>query len=273
MGNNYEGLAKYIDEIYDNRELLKDTAAINAIHSSIELLNAGRLRVAEKKNGEWKIHVWVKKAVLLSFALSPNKLMSDGVHQYYDKIDIKSGRYKESDFREMNIRFVPGSIVRTGSFIGDNVVLMPSFVNIGAYIDEGTMIDTWATVGSCAYVGRKCHISGGVGIGGVLEPLQSSPVIIEDNCFIGSRSSITEGVIVEEGCVIASGVNIGASTKIIDRATGEVYKQRIPAGSVVVAGTTPSTGGVHLSCAVIVKQVDAATRQKTSPNELLRLAV
>ena len=234
-------------------------------------LDAGRLRVAEKVNGAWIVHQWLKKAVLLSFRLEDNAQLAGAATQYYDKVPSKFARYTREDFARGGFRVVPPAMVRRGAFIGKNVVLMPSFVNIGAYVDEGTMVDTWATVGSCAQIGKNVHLSGGVGIGGVLEPLQANPTIIEDKCFIGARSEIVEGVVVEEGSVISMGVFIGLSTRIYDRASGEVSYGRIPAGSVVVSGTLPSSDGkCQLYCAVIVKRVDAGTRAKTSINELLR---
>ena len=242
-----------------------------AVQHVIESLDKGVLRVAEKKDGQWMTHQWIKKAVLLSFRLEDNVRMNGGETQYYDKVQPKFADYNSNDFRTGGFRVVPGTSVRKGSFIGRNVVLMPSFVNIGAYVDEGTMVDTWATVGSCAQIGKNVHLSGGVGIGGVLEPLQANPTIIEDNCFIGARSEVVEGVIVEEGSVISMGVYIGQSTKIFNRETGEVSYGRIPAGSVVVSGNLPSKDGSYsLYCAVIVKQVDAKTRSKVGINELLR---
>jgi 2,3,4,5-tetrahydropyridine-2-carboxylate N-succinyltransferase len=243
-----------------------------ALQHVILELNAGRLRVAEKIEGAWVTHQWVKKAVLLYFRAHDSRLMqAGGIGSFFDKVPLKFEHSSEMVFREGGFRVVPGAIVRTGSFVGSNVVLMPSFVNIGAYVDEGTMVDTWATVGSCAQIGKNVHLSGGVGIGGVLEPLQASPTIIEDNCFIGARSEIVEGVVVEENSVISMGVFIGQSTRIYDRATGEIHYGRVPAGSVVVPGSLPSPEGHYsLGCAVIVKRVDAQTRAKTSLNELLR---
>ncbi|MEW5879872.1 MAG: 2,3,4,5-tetrahydropyridine-2,6-dicarboxylate N-succinyltransferase [Pseudomonadota bacterium] len=245
-----------------------------AVDETLARLDAGELRVAEKRAGQWVVQQWVKKAVLLSFRLQDNQVMeSGGYTRYYDKVPGKFARYSAGDFAAGGFRVVPPAMVRRGAFIGRNVVLMPSYVNIGAYVDEGTMVDTWATVGSCAQIGKNVHLSGGVGIGGVLEPLQASPTIIEDNCFIGARSEIVEGVIVEENSVISMGVYIGQSTKIYDRATGEVTYGRIPAGSVVVSGSLPSADGRYsLYCAVIVKRVDAQTRAKTAINDLLREA-
>lgn len=243
----------------------------DAVARVITELDAGRLRVAEKINGTWTVHEWVKKAVLLSFRIQDNELMNDGVNRHFDKVPTKFAQWQHADFQTANFRATPGAVVRRGAFIGKNTVLMPSFVNIGAYVDEGTMVDTWATVGSCAQIGKNVHLSGGVGIGGVLEPLQAAPTIIEDNCFIGARSEIVEGVIVEEGSVVSMGVFIGQSTKIYDRTTGEISYGRVPAGSVVVSGSLPAADGSHnLYCAVIVKKVDAKTRGKVSVNELLR---
>jgi len=243
-----------------------------AVESVITELNGGRLRVAERQGvGQWKVNQWVKKAVLLSFRLNDNKLMRAGDLGFFDKVPTKFAHLDEAEMRETGVRVVPPAVARRGSFLGKNVILMPSFVNIGAYVDEGTMVDAWATVGSCAQIGKNVHLSGGVGIGGVLEPLQANPTIIEDNCFIGARSEIVEGVIVEENSVISMGVYIGQSTKIYDRATGEVTYGRIPSGSVVVSGNLPSADGKYsLYCAVIVKRVDAQTRSKTSINDLLR---
>ena len=244
----------------------------DAVEHVIKDLNKGRLRVAERQGvGQWTVNQWVKKAVLLSFRLNENKVMSAGDLGFFDKVQTKFANLDEAQMRATGVRVVPPAVARRGSYIARNVVLMPSYVNIGAYVDEGTMVDTWATVGSCAQIGKNVHLSGGVGIGGVLEPLQANPTIIEDNCFIGARSEVVEGVIVEENSVISMGVYIGQSTKIYDRATGEVSYGRIPAGSVVVSGNLPSADGKYsLYCAVIVKKVDAQTRAKTSINELLR---
>jgi 2,3,4,5-tetrahydropyridine-2-carboxylate N-succinyltransferase len=229
------------------------------------------MRVAEKVGGEWIVHQWIKKAVLLSFRLEDNVAMEGAATRYYDKVPGKFAHYTAQDFARGGFRVVPPAMVRRGAFIAQNVVLMPSYVNVGAYVGEGTMVDTWATVGSCAQIGRNVHLSGGVGIGGVLEPLQANPTVIEDNCFIGARSEIVEGVVVEEGSVISMGVFIGLSTRIYHRQTGEVFLGRVPAGSVVVPGSLPAADGrCSLYCAVIVKQVDAQTRAKTSINELLR---
>ena len=243
-----------------------------AVESVIADLNKGRLRVAEREAvGQWKVNQWVKKAVLLSFRLNDNQLMHAGELTFFDKVKTKFSNLSDEDVRAAGVRVVPPAVARHGSYLAKNVILMPSYVNIGAYVDEGAMVDTWATVGSCAQIGKNVHLSGGVGIGGVLEPLQANPTIIEDNCFIGARSEVVEGVIVEENSVISMGVYIGQSTKIYDRATGEVSYGRIPAGSVVVSGNLPSADGKYsLYCAVIVKRVDAQTRSKTSINELLR---
>jgi 2,3,4,5-tetrahydropyridine-2-carboxylate N-succinyltransferase len=250
----------------------KANAALKrAVARTLGALDEGRLRVAEKIRGEWITHQWIKKAVLLSFRLQDNVVMRDGHARYFDKVPSKFARYNARTFGRGGFRVVPPAAVRRGAYIARNVVLMPSFVNIGAYVDEGTMVDTWATVGSCAQIGRNVHLSGGVGIGGVLEPVQAGPTIIEDGCFIGARSEIVEGVVVEEGCVISMGVFIGASTRIFHRQTGEILHGRVPAGSVVVPGSLPAADGrCSLYCAVIVKQVDARTRAKTSINDLLR---
>lgn len=242
-----------------------------ALTQILEELNAGRLRVAEKVEGTWVTHQWVKKAVLLYFRAFDNQVLQGAGTVWFDKVPLRFQDYTVNQFREGGFRVVPPAVARTGTYIGRNVVLMPAYVNIGAYIDEGTMVDTWATVGSCAQIGKHVHLSGGVGIGGVLEPLQATPTIIEDHCFIGARSEIVEGVIVEEHSVISMGVFIGQSTKIYDRATGDVHYGRVPSGSVVVPGSLPAPDGSHsLACAVIVKHVDAQTRAKTSINELLR---
>jgi 2,3,4,5-tetrahydropyridine-2-carboxylate N-succinyltransferase len=243
-----------------------------ALDEVIAALNDGRLRVAEKQGDAWVTHQWIKKAVLLYFRTHDNQVMpASGRDVWFDKVPLRFQGYTDAQFRDGGFRVVPPATVRTGAFIGRNVVLMPSYVNIGAYVDDGTMVDTWATVGSCAQIGKHVHLSGGAGIGGVLEPLQANPTIIEDNCFIGARSEIVEGVIVEAHSVISMGVFIGQSTKIYDRASGEVHYGRVPSGSVVVPGSLPSADGKYsLSCAVIVKRVDAATRAKTSINELLR---
>ncbi len=243
----------------------------DAVKEALALLDSGKKRVAEKKDGDWVVNEWLKKAVLLSFRLEDNKIIEGGFTKFYDKVPTKFENYNEAQFADAGIRVVPPATARRGSYIAPNTVLMPSYVNIGAYVDSGSMVDTWVTVGSCAQIGKNVHLSGGVGIGGVLEPLQASPTIIEDNCFIGARSEIVEGVIVEEGSVISMGVYIGQSTRILNRETGEISYGRIPAGSVVVSGNLPSKCGTYsLYCAVIVKQVDAKTRGKVGINELLR---
>lgn len=248
-----------------------DTHVKEAVLAALNQLDSGEMRVAEKVDGQWVVNEWLKKAVLLSFRIQDNYFMKGGFTNYFDKVDAKYADYNSRDFRDAGVRVVPPATVRKGSYIAPNTVLMPSYVNIGAYVDSGTMVDTWATVGSCAQIGKNVHLSGGVGIGGVLEPLQAAPTIIEDNCFIGARSEIVEGVIVEEGSVISMGVYIGQSTKIFNRETGEVSYGRIPAGSVVVSGNLPSKDGSYsLYCAVIVKQVDEKTRGKVGINELLR---
>ena len=248
-----------------------DAETKSAIEKVIELLDRGEIRVADKIDGEWIVNQWVKKAVLLSFRIRENEVLDGAETKYYDKVPLKFADYDEARFKREGFRVVPSATVRQGAYIAKNTVLMPSYVNIGAYVDEGTMVDTWATVGSCAQIGKNVHLSGGVGIGGVLEPLQAGPTIIGDNCFIGARSEIVEGVIVEDGCVISMGVFIGQSTKIYDRETGEIHYGRVPAGSVVVSGSLPSKDGSHsLYCAVIVKKVDAKTLGKVGLNELLR---
>ena len=243
-----------------------------AVSQVIDGLDAGELRVAERQGvGEWTVNQWIKKAVLLSFRLSDNHLMQAGDLAFFDKVEPKFSAAGEAALRASGVRVVPPAVARRGSYLAKNVVMMPSYVNIGAYVDESTMIDTWATVGSCAQIGKNVHLSGGVGIGGVLEPMQANPTIIEDNCFIGARSEVVEGVIVEENSVLAMGTFISQSTKIFDRATGQITYGRVPSGSVVVSGSLPSADGSHsLYCAVIVKRVDAQTRAKTSINELLR---
>ena len=274
-------LQSTIDAAWDRRGDLSPANAPadvrDAVLQVIDLLDSGRLRVAERVDGEWVTRQWVKKAVLLSFRLADNAPMTfAGEHgaaplQFYDKVPTKFAGYSAAQFAAAGIRVVPPATARRGAFIASNVVLMPSYVNIGAYVDEGTMVDTWATVGSCAQIGKRVHLSGGVGIGGVLEPLQANPTIIEDDCFIGARSEVVEGVIVEQNSVLGMGVFLGQSTRILDRATGDISYGRIPAGSVVVSGSLPSGGGnAHLYCVVIVKKVDAKTRAKTSINELLR---
>ena len=272
-------LQSTIDAAWEGRAGLTPQSASPALRQAVEAviaeLDAGRLRVAEKLDGRWTTHQWLKKAVLLSFRLSDSVPIGlaapNAPFRFYDKIPTKFARFDDKAFADAGVRVVPPAVARRGAYIGRNVVLMPSYVNIGAYVDEGTMIDTWVTVGSCAQIGRNVHLSGGVGIGGVLEPLQANPTIIEDNCFIGARSEVVEGVIVEENSVLGMGMFIGQSTKIYDRSTGAVTYGRIPSGSVVVAGSLPSgESACHLYCAVIVKQVDARTRAKTGINELLR---
>jgi len=247
-------------------------AVREAVEATLAALDAGRLRVAEKRGADWHVNQWAKKAVLLSFRLNDMATISggNGGSNWWDKVPSKFQGWSADDWRRAGIRAVPGAIVRRSAYIAKGVVLMPSFVNVGAYVGEGTMVDGWSTVGSCAQIGRNVHLSGGVGIGGVLEPMQAGPTIIEDNCFIGARSEVVEGCIVREGAVLGMGVFIGKSTKIVDRETGAVVYGEVPAGSVVVAGSMPSKGGVSLYCAVIVKKVDAQTRAKTSINELLR---
>ncbi|HYT15978.1 MAG TPA: 2,3,4,5-tetrahydropyridine-2,6-dicarboxylate N-succinyltransferase [Burkholderiales bacterium] len=268
-------LQSAVEEAWEDRARLSPGSAPAKTRKSVALvldeLDRGRLRVAEKLDGAWQTHQWIKKAVLLSFRLEENRPLRAGSLRFYDKVPTKFERYDGARFRREGFRVVPPAVARRGAYIAKNVVLMPSYVNVGAYVDEGTMVDTWATVGSCAQIGKNVHLSGGVGIGGVLEPLQANPTIVEDNCFLGARSEIVEGVIVEENAVISMGVFIGASTRILDRASGKILYGRVPAGSVVVPGTLPSADGKYgLYCAVIVKQVDAKTRAKTSINELLR---
>jgi 2,3,4,5-tetrahydropyridine-2-carboxylate N-succinyltransferase len=270
-------LQTVIDQAWEERDALGASTGgevREAVEAALAALDSGEARVAEKGPDGWRVNQWLKKAVLLSFRLNPMEAISGGPGgaAWWDKVPSKFAGWDAERFGDAGFRAVPGAIVRRGAFIGRNAVLMPSFVNIGAYVDEGAMVDTWATVGSCAQIGKNVHISGGTGIGGVLEPLQAGPVIIEDNCFIGARSEVAEGVIVEEGAVLSMGVFIGASTKIVDRETGETFMGRVPAYSVVVPGTLPSKNGSgpSLACAVIVKRVDAQTRSKTSINELLR---
>lgn len=270
-----QSLQPIIEGAFEERTALSPQHVSNeiktAIATVIELLDSGKARIAEKIEGNWHTHEWLKKAVLLYFRTHDNTVMPAEFTQFYDKVPLKYNNYSKEAFAESGTRIVPHAIVRKGAFVGANTVLMPSYTNIGAYIDSGTMIDTWATVGSCAQIGKNVHLSGGAGIGGVLEPLQASPTIIEDNCFIGARSEIVEGVIVEEGAVISMGVFIGQSTRIYHRETGEITYGRVPAGSVVVPGNLPSRDGKYsLYCAVIVKQVDAKTRSKVTLNELLR---
>lgn len=268
-------LQTIIEQAFEDRQSLSLHNAtpkiLAAVDEVLSCLDSGQYRVAEKINNEWVTHQWIKKAVLLSFKLYPNQIIDTGFCQFYDKVPLKYQGYSEEQFKQSGVRVVPHAMVRRGAHIAQNTVLMPSYVNVGAYIDEGVMVDTWATVGSCAQIGKNVHLSGGVGIGGVLEPLQSNPTIIEDNCFIGARSEVVEGVIVERNSVLSMGVYLGQSTKIYNRMTGTVSYGRIPEGSVVVSGSMPSEDGSHsLYCAVIVKQVDEKTRAKVSINELLR---
>ena len=272
-------LEKIINEAFNNKDSisLSTTGTIrDSVNSTLEKLDNGSLRVCEKINGEWTVNQWTKKAILLSFRLNDNKIIKDSYATWFDKIPSKTTDWNQEDHLKAGFRYVPNAVVRKSAFIAKGVILMPSFVNLGAYVDEGTMIDTWATVGSCAQIGKNCHISGGAGIGGVLEPLQANPVIIEDNCFIGARSEVAEGVIVGEGAVLSMGVFIGASTKIIDRTTGETHMGKVPPYSVVVPGSLPGKSlpngsvGPSLYCTVIVKRVDEKTRSKTSINDLLR---
>lgn len=266
-------LQAIIEQAFENRSQGFDNRSEveGAVQEAIALLDSGKVRVAEKVDSDWQVNQWLKKAVLLSFALSDNKLFESGHTRFYDKVPMKYADYTAEQFAADGVRVVPDAIVRRGAYVAPDVVLMPSYTNIGAYVDSGTMVDTWATVGSCAQIGKNVHLSGGVGIGGVLEPVQAGPTIIEDDCFIGARSEIVEGVIVEQGSVISMGVYIGQSTRIYNRASEEISYGRIPAGSVVVSGNLPSADGKYsLYCAVIVKQVDAKTRSKTGLNELLR---
>jgi 2,3,4,5-tetrahydropyridine-2-carboxylate N-succinyltransferase len=264
-----------IDSAFERRAEINphnvDAATREAVHEVIALLDTGQARVAEKVDGAWVVNQWLKKAVLLYFRIEDNALIAGGETHYWDKVPSKYADHGARDFRADGVRIVPPATARRGAYIASNVVMMPSFVNIGAYVDSGTMVDTWSTVGSCAQIGKNVHLSGGVGIGGVLEPLQANPVIIEDNCFIGARAEVAEGVIVEEGAVISMGVYLGQSTRIYNRATGEITYGRVPAGAVVVSGTLPSSqGDCSLYAAIIVKQVDARTRSKVGINELLR---
>ena len=273
---NLNELEKIINSAFEDKKNISensDKKILDAISETIELTDKGKLRIANKKNGKWLVNQWVKKAILLSFKVNKMTMSKGPYTTWYDKVPGKSVLWNEEDWKNAGYRHVPNGVVRKGSYIAKGVVLMPCFVNLGAYVDEGTMIDTWASVGSCAQVGKNCHVSGGAGIGGVLEPLQAGPVIIEDNCFIGARSEIAEGVLVEEGAVISMGVYIGASTKIIDRNSGEITYGKVPAYSVVVPGSVPNEKnpkGPSLYCAVIVKKVDEKTRSKTSINDLLR---
>ena len=270
-------LEKIINNAFEDRNNVNvnTTGDIrNAVDETLNKLDSGNLRVCEKINNEWQVNQWIKKAILLSFRLNDNEIIKASHATWFDKVESKTANWTKDDHLKAGFRYVPDAVVRKSAFIAKGVVLMPSFVNLGAYVDEGTMIDTWATVGSCAQIGKNCHISGGAGIGGVLEPLQANPVIIEDNCFIGARSEVAEGVIIGEGAVLSMGVFIGASTKIVDRSTGEIHMGKVPAYSVVVPGTLPGKkeGDINpsLYCAVIVKRVDEKTRSKTSINDLLR---
>jgi len=270
-------LAATIDAAFEERAKYSPSNApagiLAAVEAAIDLLDRGEARVAEKVDGAWVVHQWLKKAVLLSFRLNDNRVFDAGYTRFYDKVRLKHAGHDAERFRAEGVRVVPPAVVRRGAFVARNAVLMPSYVNIGAHVGEGTMVDTWATVGSCAQIGRNVHLSGGVGIGGVLEPLQANPTIIEDGCFIGARSEVVEGVIVEEGAVLSMGVYVGQSTRIYDRERDEVLYGRVPAGAVVVPGSLPAPGGKYsLYCAVIVKRVDAQTRAKVGINELLRLA-
>ena len=265
-----------IEEAWNNKNKIdskSDKKILNAISKTIELLDSGKIRVAEKKDNQWHVNQWIKKAILLSFRVNKMKASKGPYSTWYDKIDGKTQGWDEKKIAAAGFRYVPNGVIRKGAFVAKNVVLMPSFLNIGAYVDEGSMIDTWASVGSCAQVGKNCHISGGAGIGGVLEPMQANPTIIEDNCFVGARAEIAEGVIVGKGSVLSMGVYIGASTRIFDRATGKVHYGKVPEYSVIVPGSMPSKNnpdGPSLYCVVIVKKVDEKTRSKTSINDLLR---
>jgi 2,3,4,5-tetrahydropyridine-2-carboxylate N-succinyltransferase len=271
----YADLERVIDEAWEGREAVSSATGgevRDAVEATLEALDKGELRVAEKRGSDWHVNQWAKKAVLLSVRLTDMEVIpgGNGASTWWDKVPSKFEGWGENQWRAAGFRAVPGSVVRRSAYIGRNVVLMPSFVNVGAFVDEGSMVDGWATVGSCAQIGRHVHLSGGVGIGGVLEPMQAGPTIIEDNCFIGARSEVVEGCIIREGSVLGMGVYIGKSTKIVDRETGAVMYGEVPPYSVVVAGSMPSKGGINLYCAVIVKKVDAQTRSKTGINELLR---
>ncbi|MGB5166632.1 MAG: 2,3,4,5-tetrahydropyridine-2,6-dicarboxylate N-succinyltransferase [Woeseiaceae bacterium] len=273
--SKHQELADIIEQGFDARAELGSAAdhaeLADAVTQALELLDSGALRVAAKTDGTWVVNQWLKKAVLLSFRFADNKPVEAGYTRFYDKVGMKYADYTEQQFRDDGVRVVPHAIVRKGAHVANDVVLMPSYVNIGAYVDSGTMVDTWATVGSCAQIGKNVHLSGGVGIGGVLEPVQAGPTIIEDDCFIGARSEVVEGVIVEQGAVLSMGVYLGQSTRIYNRDTQQISYGRIPAGAVVVPGSLPSDDGKYsLYCAVIVKTVDAKTRAKTGLNELLR---
>ena len=272
---NLEKIEKTINEAFENKNKIdsSDKTLNDLVRETIDLLDNGKIRVAEKKGDKWQVNQWIKKAILLSFRVNKMKASKGPYSTWYDKIDGKTQGWSEEQVKKAGFRYVPNGVIRKGAHIAKNVVLMPSFINVGAYVDEGTMIDTWASVGSCAQVGKNCHISGGAGIGGGLEPMQAYPTIVEDNCFLGARAEIAEGVIVEKGSVLSMGVYIGASTRIIDRATGKIHYGKVPAYSVVVPGSMPSTNnpkGPSLYCVVIVKKVDEKTRSKTSINDLLR---
>jgi 2,3,4,5-tetrahydropyridine-2-carboxylate N-succinyltransferase len=272
---NLSKIEKLINEAFDKKDKGQkaNKKLSKAIKETINLLDKGKIRVAQKKDGAWHVNQWIKKAILLSFRINEMEILKGPYTSWFDKVKGKTTKWGKKDYIKAGFRQVPNGMVRRGAYIGKNAVLMPSFVNLGAYVDDGTMIDTWASVGSCAQVGKNCHISGGAGIGGVLEPMQASPTIIEDNCFIGARAEIAEGVIIEKGSVLSMGVYIGASTRIIDRATGETLYGKVPAYSVVVPGSVPSKNnpdGPSLYCVIIVKKVDEKTRSKTSINDLLR---
>ena len=272
---NLEKIEKTINEAFEKKDKIdsSDKTLNDLVRETIDLLDNGKIRVAEKKDDKWQVNQWIKKAILLSFRVNKMKASKGPYSTWYDKVDGKTQGWSEEQVKKAGFRYVPNGVIRKGAHIAKNVVLMPSFINVGAYVDEGTMIDTWASVGSCAQVGKNCHISGGAGIGGVLEPMQANPTIVEDNCFLGARAEIAECVIVEKGSVLSMGVYIGASTRIIDRATGKIHYGKVPAYSVVVPGSMPSTNnpkGPSLYCVVIVKKVDEKTRSKTSINDLLR---
>ena len=272
---NLEKIEKTINKAFENKEKIdsSDKALNDLVRETIDLLDNGKIRVAEKKGDKWQVNQWIKKAILLSFRVNKMKASKGPYSTWYDKVDGKTQGWSEEQIKKAGFRYVPNGVIRKGAHIAKNVVLMPSFINVGAHIDEGTMIDTWASVGSCAQVGKNCHISGGAGIGGVLEPMQANPTIVEDNCFLGARAEIAEGVIIEKGSVLSMGVYIGASTRIIDRDTGQIHYGKVPPYSVVVPGSMPSKNnpkGPSLYCVVIVKKVDEKTRSKTSINDLLR---
>ena len=273
---NTNTFEKIINEAWNNKSQINsksDKKILNTITETIELLDSGKIRVAEKKDDQWHVNQWIKKAILLSFRVNKMKASKGPYSTWYDKIEGKTQGWDEKKMIEAGFRYVPNGVIRKGAYVAKNVVLMPSFLNVGAYVDEGSMIDTWASVGSCAQVGKNCHISGGAGIGGVLEPMQANPTIIEDDCFVGARAEIAEGVIIGKGSVLSMGVYIGASTRIIDRATGEIHYGKVPEYSVIVPGSMPSKNnpdGPALYCVIIVKKVDEKTRSKTSINDLLR---